>query len=695
VAEVIFRIGADSSELQRALGQASSAARQSVQATNAEIRREEAKRRAEEKKAERERIAGEKRVAREATAAEKQKTRDAKRQEDERLRAAMRTRLEMKRGAEKKRADFERLEKQATEIAARELRQRVRLEEKTNAELMRLQRRLLASHQANQRQMIDTTRRNSERSLRERVQRSNGRRETLSNVAGVVGGVGAVVGGAALASFNATTDQTRQANDVRDNVELSAARIAADTGALDSRQQIIDAIRTTSTDSGLRPEDIAEALSTAQSSFSALGDADSRASYLQTVLPELARLAVATNTPLADVVSTAGELQRQLNISNTDLPDTLAKIVDAGRKGSVGFTDMAQSMGVLGGQAATFTHGGQDAVDLVNTVFQFGGRAGGTGAEAATRAQAFFGNLTTAEGQRGFNSALGSQAFDAHGQIQTNRGESQSAAFTRMIEAVYRNTGGNSVRFARAVGGGRKESIALANQLFRDLSSHDGQLTDFRQMLTGSRGTTSASVTRPAFESVSNTEAMRKARQTNRTTFREAESQNGHVAMADRAAAEARERGGWRARLMNVPGMDTMNQLLSFASDGADAEVHGTARTRADELRNQARALAASRYNTAHQGLFERMSDNIDPREREKQIEQGAQGIFNQLVSQTGQTAAELEQELTVSQESANQLAQANAQALMQTTLNVRIDPISLIHLNTLGHTGNTPPAPR
>lgn len=333
-------------------------------------------------------------------------------------------------------------------------------------------------------------------------------------------GSGAAAGQAltqAAAAFADYGDDLRTRRRAREQVDFRAAQIASgDIGDAHAAPELAEATRRVALLSGLDPQGVIDAIGEAQANFSNLADATKRTRYLNNVLPQLAQAAVASNTSLTDMVNAAGEFQRQLGITNDQLPAAIAAAIQGGRLGSISFKDQAHHMGAIGGAAARFLSSREgDAMQSLattNALFQFAGRAGGGGDMSATRAQAFLTNFTSGRGQNALRHTLGYNVMGADGQIVTRQGESQSAAFQRVIEEVYRRTGGNSTRFLDAMAGNNVRSRVLGDQLFRDLRTHGGRLTDFRDLVSQQQqGTVEGTITRP-FESIARTGANARAR---------------------------------------------------------------------------------------------------------------------------------------------------------------------------------------
>lgn len=617
MAAVVVKIGADASELDRALQKARGSAKETAKAISADARAEAKKREQDAKREEREKQAAAKKTAAEAAKVERDKTKAAEREEKARKQTALRARAELHRDAEKKLQEWERLQKRATQIVDREARAQYHSREKLTKDLERLDQRLAASAARSARQTAAARRSAELRTAQDAARTRAGRRATLGNVATGVGTVVGVMGGVALNALGQYGDNAREAASAYRGVELSSAQIAADAGAPQATSQILGAIQRTSTTTGLRPEDIAAALADAQTKFSALGSDSGRASYLSEggTLDQLARAAIASNTPLADMVATVGELKEQFGLLDDQIMPTVARMIQVGREGRIGFNDLAHSMGELGGMSRRMLGGGGDSVNTVNTLFQFAGRAGLQGGEAATSTEAFFANMTSARGHERLQEVLGHGAFTSTGQLATRRGENQSDAFARMIEQVYARTHGNSTRFLEATAGHRQEAMALSDQLFKDLRENGGHLTRFRGMLGAGRGVDPNAVIGNAYRHISSQEAFRISKQENATMWREAAGA-GFANRTDDAMRDLRARHPVVASVVNNAAgkyvFDTMHLM------GSQAAVPRQIATRGDLVRSE-----AARGANANAGIFASQSDvDADASARERGIMQ-------------------------------------------------------------------------
>ena len=396
--------------------------------------------------------------------------------------------------------------RRATEAIELEVGKRGNLTDREKRQVESLAISMVAAHeQAERRRTAATTRAERERAAARR-------RFLAGSVSGAVQGLER--GAAAFAQYG---DDAREKQHVRDRIELKSAQIAAsDIGDAAAAPELSRATQRVAELSGLDPEGVIEAIGTAQANFSTLADATSRSSYLNNVLPMLAQAAAASGTSLTDMVNVAGEFQRQLGITNEQLPTALAQAIQGGRLGSISFGDQARHMGVIGGAAARFLSSRPEdslqSLATTNALFQFAGRAGGGGDVSATRARAFLDNFTSARGQKALHDTLGYDVMGTNGQIITRDGETQSQAFQRVIQDVFTRSRGNSTRFLDAVAGQNNRSRTLGDQLFRDLSAHGGRLGEFGALVDQqARGTVANSIERP-FQAVRDTEANARAR---------------------------------------------------------------------------------------------------------------------------------------------------------------------------------------
>ncbi|MFO0610799.1 MAG: hypothetical protein U0324_46990 [Polyangiales bacterium] len=382
----------------------------------------------------------------------------------------------------------------------------------------------------------------------------------------------------AAAAFADYGDDVRAKRQAREAVEVGAVRIAAsDIGDASAASQLSEATRRVSELTGLDPQGVIDAIGAAQANFSALADAADRGTYLNDVLPLLAQAAAASGTSLTDMVNSAGEFQRQLGVTTAQLPQALAQAIQAGRLGSISFGDQARHMGVIGGGAARFlsSRPGDSLQSLAttNALFQFAGRAGGGGDISATRARAFLDNFTSAKGQRGLREALGYRVMGADGQIVTREGESQSQAFQRVIQDVYRRSGGNATRFLDTMVGSNTRGRALGDQLFRDLRAHGGRLSEFGDLVNQQmRGTVESTITRP-FAAVSATDANQRSRREVRELYGLTGDATRWATDSERQLADLRaahpELAGVVERLPGAEGARTALDLTNFALQAA------------------------------------------------------------------------------------------------------------------------------
>lgn len=407
-------------------------------------------------------------------------------------------------------------------------------------------------------------------------------------------------------------DQVRTQHERRRAIELSATQLAAgDIGNASLAPMLVNASQQVATNTGQTPEAVMAGLNRAQSRFSALGDAGARASYLTQVLPQLAQLATATNTPLEAVVDTAGELQRQLGIDNSQLADRLAQLVVQGRNGSIAFQDLAQHMGVVGGAATRFlgSSGAASGHSMATTgaLFQMAGRAGGSGDEAATRARAFLDNFSSARGQRRLTALLGHRVLDRSGQVITRDGETQSDAFQRILEEAYRRSGGNSDRFLTGVAGVNTRARSLGDQLFKDLQRHGGKANDLASLTSGSVSASFGNTITPAFQAVRGTEAMQAQARANALFYRQTGQGGSFAQSTEQQLASLRESSPFLASLLDNTfsrgALDATNATIAASETSRFAGQNGPATTRGDLMHRIAQGRAVQEQDAAFSGF--------------------------------------------------------------------------------------------
>ncbi len=609
----ILTILGDASGVKRAFGETVADARRASAAISAESRRASAKERQEAASEaamkrqlqrqeyqdkvrsirDKQRVEEAARKAREKAAA--QEVAGAKKAESEKTKAAARESSLRQKLADKEAKASERDERAKTRAAETEERNRTRLAE---AEAKQRQRTANRIRQQEEREEIASNRRQlraqvqaRRRADRETVQRGRtARRETnrfFSGAPAAAAGAPLLVG----AQFADYGDDLRGRRRARENVTTRAQQIASgDIGDVRAAPEILRATENVSRLTGLDPQGVVEAIGDAQANFSNLADAASRGSYLGTVLPMLGRAAVATNSSLEDMVSAAGEFQRQLHISNADLPAAISRAIAEGRLGSIGFRDYAAHAGTLAGAASrSFSPAEADAPRtqaLVGGLFQFAGRAGGGGGEAATRAQAFFNNLSSDRGQRALREGLGYNPFDAMGQIATRQGETQVDAFQRIVQDAYRRSGGNAGRFLDTVAGRRDESRSLGDQLFRDLSEHGGRLAGFRSNIDQALGATTESAVDAPFNAISRSPAIDRARREVGDFWRQSGAASDFAGDTERQREEFARQHPFIARLQDQPVSRAAFDVTNFAynAPAAAPELAPGASRRARQL---------------------------------------------------------------------------------------------------------------
>ena len=473
-------------------------------------------------------------------------------------------------GEQQKRAValYTEMHRRATEVLSAEIGRRGDLTDRERRQVEGLALAMVHQHETAERRRTAAT-------VRAERERAAQRRRFLAGAAeGIAGGVrrGAEI-------FAEYGDDVRAKQHTRDAGELSATRIAAsDIGDAGASSQLLAATQRTALDTGLDPQGVVDALGTAQANFSALADAAERGTYLNEVLPMLARAAVASGTSLTDMVNAAGEFQRQLGVSTAQLPVALAQAIQGGRLGSISFGDQARHMGVIGGAAARFLSSRPEdalqSLSTTNALFQFAGRAGGGGDVSATRARAFLDNFTSARGQKALNSRLGYNVMGADGQIITRDGETQSQAFQRVIQDVYARSRGNSTRFLDTVAGQNNRSRTLGDQLFRDLRKHGGHLGDFSALVSQqAQGTVANSIDAP-FRAVHATAANARSRREVRELYGLTSSANDWARDTEDQLAGLREAHPLVGRVVGAdPVSRAALDLTNMAANAGSASV--------------------------------------------------------------------------------------------------------------------------
>ncbi|MDO9020567.1 MAG: hypothetical protein Q8S73_36930 [Deltaproteobacteria bacterium] len=456
---------------------------------------------------------------------------------------------------------------------------------------------MVAAHERSERRRTAATEREGERRRRARGREA----EAFVRGAPAAGGRAALAGAEVFANYG---DDLRARRQAREGVDQRAMQIAAgDIGDADSAGALVSATRRVSGETGLDPQGVIDAIGQAQANFSNLATAADRGTYLNEVLPMLGRAAVATGSSLTDMVQAAGEFQRQMGVTNAQLPTALAQAIQGGRLGSISFSDQARHMGAIGGGAARFLSSRPEdslqSLATTNALFQMAGRAGGGGDVSATRAQAFISNFTSARGQNALRRTLGRNVMGSDGQIITRPGENQSQAFRRTIEEAYARTGGNSTRFLDAVAGSNVRGRALGDQLLRDMRGHGGRLSDFGGIVDQSlQATPEATITRP-FQSVSRTPASERARHEVGQFWTESSARTNYAGDTERQRREFARDNPFIARVMDaLPGsgaarglQDTTN--LAFQTGESTGAYAGSAPLPANATRAQRQAAVA------------------------------------------------------------------------------------------------------
>lgn len=574
----------------------------------------------------------------------------------------------------------------ATRVMEHETGRRGELTEREKRQAEELARVMVAQHE-------QAERRRTAASARAERERAAERRRFLAGAGDAA--VGAARG--AAAAFADFGDDVRARRQSREAVELGAVRIAAsDIGDASAAPQLSEATRRVSELTGLDPQGVIDAIGAAQANFSSLANAAERGTYLNQVLPMLAQAAAASGTSLTDMVNSAGEFQRQLGVSTAQLPQALAQAIQAGRLGSISFGDQARHMGVIGGGAARFLSSrpgdSLESLATTNALFQFAGRAGGGGDISATRARAFLDNFTSAKGQRALSETLGYQVMGGDGQIITRQGETQSAAFQRVIQDVFRRTGGNSTRFLDAMVGSNTRGRALGDQLFRDMRTHGGRLTEFGDLVSQQmQGTVEAAITRP-FEAVQGTEGNQRARREVRELYGLTGDSTRWASDSERQLAALREAHPALAGIVErLPGAEAARTALDLTNLGlqAGATAAPTAAPRRPANRAELqRAIAEEQAAARITGTFGESGLALDEGTRSQLMRRyTAEGMAR--LQLRDQAVAAGRSPTTISEESITRLAQEIARSLAATP--VTVDPAAAAHAATVATRSSAP----
>ncbi len=409
-----------------------------------------------------------------------------------------------------------------------------------------------------------------------------------------------------LSFFAGYGDDLRQAQRARNELEHRATLLAStELNTPSARGEIMATVQRENMRTGASSTEIMAALERAQGQFSALGDAAARATYLREVFPMLTNAALASGTSLVDMVDSAGEFQRQMNISAADMPRAIAGMIAQGRFGSISARDQARHMGVLAGGGARYlsNEGANSAVSnaLVGALFQTAGQAGGGGDVAATRARAFQDNFTSDRGRERLKDLIGYNAFDRRGQLRARDGETQADAFARLTEDAYRASRGNATRFGVAMGGVNTRSRALTDQLFRDLSTNGGRLRGFRNLVSVGVNANAADTDAAARDALS-TDLARSAQRDARAFWSRADPSRNYAAENQATIDELRASSPMLGAIAdNSPGfrgaMDVLGAMHSSFAGKGTKNAAGAPQTRMDLYRQQATTEVMQREN--------------------------------------------------------------------------------------------------
>jgi len=574
----------------------------------------------------------------------------------------------------------------ATRVMEHETGRRGELTEREKRQAEDLARVMVANHERAERQRTAAT-------ARAERERAAARQRFLAGARDAADGA-ARAGAAAFADFG---DDVRARRQSREAVELGAVRIAAsDIGDASAAGQLSEATRRVSELTGLDPQGVIDAIGAAQANFSALATATERGTYLNDVLPMLAQAAAASGTSLTDMVNSAGEFQRQLGVSTAELPRALAQAIQAGRLGSISFSDQARHMGVIGGGAARFLSSRPEdslqSLATTNALFQFAGRAGGGGDVSATRARAFLDNFTSAKGQSALRDTLGYDVMGADGQIITRRGETQSAAFQRVIQDVYRRSGGNATRFLDTMAGSNTRARTLGDQLFRDLRTHGGRLSDFSGIVDQQmQGTVESTITRP-FQAVLATDANQRSRREVRELYGLTDDSTRWATESERQLAALRESNPALANIVEkLPGAEAARSALDLTNIAmqASATAAPTAAPRRPASRAALqRAIAEEQASASIARDFGQSGIALDEGTRAQLMQRRtAEGLAR--LQLRDQAVARGESPTRISEESIARLAQEIARALAAAP--VTVDPAAAAHAATAASRSSAP----
>jgi hypothetical protein len=405
----------------------------------------------------------------------------------------------------------------------------------------------------------------------------------------------------------------------------------------------------------------------------------------------LARTSVGTGTSLEDLVSATGEMQRQLNIDPRALGASVRREIARGRLGSIQFQDEAAHLGVLAGGVSRFMGTGnaeqsQQALDVTSALFQTAGQGGGGGDQSATRARAFINNMTSGRGRHRLEGLLGHAAFDTSGQLLARQGENQAQAFQRMIEETWTASHGNADRFLTAIAGVKAPSRVVGDQLMRDLRQNRGHLSHFAQLLNPGEANADAS-----FNDVANTDAIKRARQENRTFFRQTDREAATpYTSTDRMMRDLKERSPFLGSVLDNSVMRGALDLSNRANPGDAALLDYS-----DDVRSR-----AGRESLKNGGWLSMLyeGDEATSMRQQASMEQLTSGAVRTVNKETtagkpgaGPTAAAT---ATIPQDSMERLGQVIGRAVADAIAQTNRDPHGRALAAAVAASGTNSPPP-
>ncbi len=349
----------------------------------------EAEKRRERAKSEREAKQQATKEARDVAKTEAQKRRDVAKTEAEAKRDRQRAAAESKRIAERAARDRIKLERHVQQQLVRSLRDLGRFQAR---EEQRTQRQRIRDAQRAEREL----RRVQQREAQGRVdRRQRFVRRGLTGLGAIAGGGAAALGVASSAQGTLGIRSQQELISASIDPRLEFIRTALASGITDQNQrdQVFNQAIDIGARTGLGPEQILSAISANQELFSGLGNAVEQGpeavSAFMSSIENMGHVALASGAELSDVVTAAGEFQRQLGLSTSETNDALAILAQGAQDGSLNMRDFAETFPQALSQLATLrgTEGrGIGAVREFQALAQ-GLKAGGASAETARTLQ--------------------------------------------------------------------------------------------------------------------------------------------------------------------------------------------------------------------------------------------------------------------------------------------------------------------